>query len=180
MSVVVSPGGGGMSVIYVVQINFFAFSTHVHFCLQSKMQRISWQTYFIEIAKLSSVRSPCSRLQVGCVIVKDNRIISMGYNGFLSGCPHRSIIKDNHEQATIHAEMNAISDAARRGVSLCGSVAYITHYPCLNCFKALASSGIKHIVYDKDYRNDEIVSKLNHDQFVKIDKYQAPDVIDLT
>ena len=137
------------------------------------MQRISWDEYFIEIAKLSSVRSPCSRLQVGCVIVKDNRMISMGYNGFLSGCPHQSIVVDDHEQATIHAEMNAITDAAKRGVSLSGSVAYVTHYPCLNCFKALASSGIRRIVYDKDYNNNPTVDRLNHDDVVEIEKFSA-------
>lgn len=67
----------------------------------------------------------------------------MGYNGFLAGTDHQSIVRNGHEQATIHAEINAITDAAKRGVSIDEAVAYITHYPCLNCFKALASSGIK-------------------------------------
>lgn len=97
----------------------------------------------------------------------------MGYNGFLSGCPHQSIVVDDHEQATIHAEMNAITDAAKRGVSLSGSVAYVTHYPCLNCFKALASSGIRRIVYDKDYNNNPTVDRLNHDDVVEIEKFSA-------
>ena len=86
----------------------------------------------------------------------------MGYNGFLGGCKHTSIIRDDHEQATIHAEINAITDAAKRGVSVQDSVAYITHYPCLNCFKALASSGIKTIFYACDYRNDEVIKQLNY------------------
>ena len=126
------------------------------------MDRISWQKYFIDIASLSSIRSPCSRLKVGCVLVKENRMISMGYNGFLSGCPHKSIIIDNHEQATIHAEINAITDAAKRGVSVDGSTAYITHHPCLNCYKALAASGVQQIIYAEDYKNDPIIQDLNY------------------
>ena len=127
------------------------------------MERISWEKYFIDIAELSSVRSPCSRLKVGCVLVKDNRLLSMGYNGYLSGCPHKSIIVDNHEQATIHAEINAITDAAKRGVSVDGSTAYITHHPCLNCYKALAASGVQQIIYAEDYKNDPIIKDLDYD-----------------
>jgi dCMP deaminase len=77
--------------------------------------RITWDEYFINVADLASVRSPCERLKVGCVLVKNNRLISMGYNGFLGGCEHNSIVRDGHEQATIHAEINAITDAAKRG-----------------------------------------------------------------
>tara|TARA_B100000405_G_scaffold10963_1_gene9580 strand:- start:9273 stop:9701 length:429 start_codon:yes stop_codon:yes gene_type:complete len=127
-----------------------------------QQDRISWNEYFMEIAKLASIRSPCDRLKVGCVLVKENRLISMGYNGFLAGCKHVSILRDDHEQATIHAEINSITDAAKRGVSVQDSVAYITHYPCLNCFKALASSGIKKIFYANDYRNDVVIEQLNY------------------
>ena len=109
-------------------------------------ERISWNDYFMKAATLASVRSPCDRLKVGCVIVKNNRLISMGYNGFLAGTDHRSIVRWGHEQATIHAEINAITDAAKRGVSIDDSVAYITHYPCINCFKALASVGSKRYI----------------------------------
>jgi dCMP deaminase len=115
------------------------------------------------IANLSSVRSPCERLKVGCVLVKANRVVSMGYNGFLGGCEHNSIIRDNHEQATIHAEINAVTDAAKRGASIDDSIAYITHYPCLNCYKTLASSGVKKIYYSLDYKNDPLVKELNYD-----------------
>ena len=121
------------------------------------MSRISWDDYFMKAATLASVRSPCDRLQVGCVLSKNNRLISMGYNGFLSGSEHKSIVRDGHEQATIHAEINSITDAAKRGVSVDGATAYITHYPCLNCYKALASSGIKHIYYKTSYKNDPIL-----------------------
>jgi dCMP deaminase len=116
----------------------------------------------MKTAQLASVRSPCERLQVGCVLVKNNRLISMGYNGFLGGCEHKSIVRDNHEQATIHAEINAVTDAAKRGVSIDGAEAYVTHYPCLNCFKALASSGVKKIYYNTDYKNDPVVEELGY------------------
>ena len=125
-------------------------------------ERISWNDYFMKAATLASVRSPCERLKVGCVLVKNNRLISMGYNGFLAGTDHRSIVRWGHEQATIHAEINAITDAAKRGVSIDDTVAYITHYPCINCFKALASSGVKKIYYQVDYKNDPILEDLGY------------------
>ena len=82
------------------------------------MKRPTWEEYFVKIAKVTSERSSCERLKVGCVIVKDNRILTTGYNGFISGCPHKSIVVNNHEQATIHAEQNAVSCAAKYGINL--------------------------------------------------------------
>ena len=119
--------------------------------------RPDWDTYFKEIVQVTSKRSPCDRLKVGCLIVKDNRIISQGYNGFLQGCPHKSIVRDDHEQATIHAEQNALCDCAKRGVSCNDATAYITHYPCLICTRLLIASGICEIKYIDDYRNDDLV-----------------------
>ena len=131
-------------------------------------ERPSWDEYFKEIVQVAAKRSSCNRLHVGCIIVKDNRIISQGYNGFLPLCPHVSIVRDNHEQATIHAEQNALADCAKRGVSCIDSTAYITHFPCLNCCKLLLASGIKHIKYINDYKNDELVYKLAEQCNVKI------------
>lgn len=121
------------------------------------MSRPSWDEYFMEIAKVTATRSSCERLAVGCVLVKDNRIISQGYNGFIPGCPHQSIVRDDHEQATIHAEQNAITDCAKRGVSCDNTTAYITHFPCINCGKLLIASGVKTIKYIDNYKNDELV-----------------------
>jgi dCMP deaminase len=121
------------------------------------MTRPSWTQYFKEIVILTSRRSPCERLQVGCLLVKNNHIISSGYNGFLPQCEHRSIIRDNHEQATIHAEQNVIADCCKRGVSTEDSIAYITHYPCIICTRILLASGITEIHYIDDYKNDELV-----------------------
>ena len=121
------------------------------------MERPDWNTYFKEIVKLCATRSSCNRLQVGCILVKDNRIISQGYNGFLAGHPHKSIVRDNHEIGTIHAEMNALLDCAKRGVCTNKAEAYITHYPCLNGCKSLLASGIEKIHYINNYKNDEYV-----------------------
>lgn len=132
----------------------------------NKSDRIDWDDYFISTALLISCRSLCDRLHVGCVLVYNNRIISAGYNGFLPGALHNSIIttegNNTHEQATVHAECNAIADCANRGVSTVSATAYITHYPCINCFKMLIASGIKEIKYLHDYKNDpniEIIRK---------------------
>ena len=138
--------------------------------MENQLSRPSWDEYFKAIVLLTKTRSPCHRLQVGCLLVKDNRIISQGYNGFLPGAPHESIIVNNHEQATVHAEQNAIADCAKRGVSCLGTTAYITHFPCINCFKIMASSGIKHIKYLENYRNDEIVKKLSEKTNIEIIK----------
>ena len=119
--------------------------------------RLSWDEYFAKIVSATAERSPCERLQVGCLLVKDNRIISQGYNGFLPGCPHTSIVRNNHEQATVHAEQNAICDCAKRGVSCQGATVYVTHYPCIICTRLLLASGINQIKYLEDYKNDELV-----------------------
>jgi dCMP deaminase len=122
--------------------------------------RLSWNEYFLATAFLISSRSPDKRLKVGCVLVKNHHIISVGYNGFLPKLEHKSYMDNGHEQATVHAEQNCIADCAKRGVETSGAIAYITHYPCINCFKILASSGIEEIYYKNDYRNYELVSKL--------------------
>jgi len=136
--------------------------------------RPSWDEYFMATAKLIASRSNCERLNVGCVIVtggeRKNRLVAAGYNGFLPGSPHVSRLRDNHEQATVHAEQNAIADAARRGSSVEGCVAYVTHYPCINCAKIMAASGIAEVRYHEDYSNDPMVAQLMAEAGVKITK----------
>jgi len=134
------------------------------------LKRPSWDNYFKEIVLVTKRRSACERLQVGCLLVKDNRIISQGYNGFLPGCPHESIIRNNHEQSTIHAEQNALADCAKRGVSCLDSTAYVTHYPCIICCRMLLASGIKEIKYIDDYKNDELVNVFCKQCNVKVTK----------
>ena len=137
------------------------------------MERLTWDEYFSKIVKVTAERSPCERLQVGCLLVKDNRIISQGYNGFLPGCPHESIVRDNHEQATLHAEQNALMDCAKRGVSCEGCTAYVTHYPCIICARLLLAGGIKKINYLNDYKNDELVEKFTEQCHVDVVKLQS-------
>ena len=133
-------------------------------------KRPSWDNYFKQIVQVTSTRSPCERLQVGCLLVKDNRIISQGYNGFLPGCPHKSIVRENHEQATLHAEQNALMDCAKRGVSCKDSTAYITHYPCIICCRLLLAAKIGEIKYINDYKNDDLVEEFTNQCCVKINK----------
>jgi len=138
-------------------------------CLELK-KRPTWDQYFKELVLLTSKRSACNKLAVGCILVKDNRIISQGYNGYLSGLPHIPIIRHGHNIGTIHAEQNAIIDCAKRGVSCEGSIAYITHYPCLNCFKFLQAGGIIKINYINDYNNDIEVENLSKLTNININK----------
>lgn len=132
--------------------------------------RPSWDEYFKEIVQVTAKRSPCERLQVGCLFVTNNRIVSQGYNGFLPGCEHKSILRDGHEQATVHAEQNAIADCAKRGVSCEGATAYITHYPCIICCRMLLAAGIKEIKYIHDYKNDPLVPTFTNQLSVSLTK----------
>jgi dCMP deaminase len=134
------------------------------------MNRPSWDEYFKEIVQVTATRSPCERLHVGCLLVRDHRIISQGYNGFLPGCDHLSIVREGHEQATVHAEQNCIADSARRGVSCEGCTAYITHYPCIMCCRLMLATGILSIKYIHDYKNDELVSYFTERMGVTIEK----------
>ncbi len=137
--------------------------------------RPSWDEYFMATAFLLASRSACDRLHVGCVIVsgepEKNRLVAAGYNGFLPGAPHRSQVRDGHEQATVHAEQNAIADAARRGSGVGGCSVYITHFPCVTCAKILAAAGIRLVKYHIDYRNDPIVFELLREAGARVEKF---------
>lgn len=121
------------------------------------MNRTSWDDYFMKLASLTSSRATCSRLNVGCVLVKDKQIIATGYNGSISGHVHCDdeghLIHENGCKRTIHAEMNALIQCAKLGVSSEGATAYITHYPCPECIKHLNQAGISRIVYGEFYEH---------------------------
>ena len=122
--------------------------------------RMSWEKYFMEITELVASRSTCDRAWVGCVIVNSsNRIVSTGYNGSVSGNPHCDDVghtmRDGHCIATIHAEMNALLYCAKEGIPVKNCSAYVTHFPCLNCTKALIQAGINKIYFKNDYRVDD-------------------------
>jgi dCMP deaminase len=138
-------------------------------------ERPSWDEYFMATALLIASRSACGRLHVGCVLVSGgehrHRIVAAGYNGFLPGCSHQSRLRDGHEQATVHAEQNAIADAAKRGVSVVGATAYISHFPCVNCAKILAAAGIHEVKYHFDYDNDPLIADLLTDAGIPISRF---------
>ena len=138
--------------------------------INNERERPTWKKYFKTIVKNTSKRSVCPRLKVGCLLVKNKRIIAQGYNGYIKKCPHTPIIENNHNIATIHAQQNALLDCAKRGVSSKNCVAYITHYPCFNCMKFLCVAGIKKIYYLNDYKNDENVKILSNLTNISIKK----------
>ena len=127
---------------------------------ESKLPRLTWDTLFIGQALLNSFRSPSQKLQVGSVIVKENRIISTGYNGFPRGCDHIPIVDNGHEINTIHAEVNAIVYVANSTQTTRDSTIYITHYPCINCAKTIIAAGIVAVKYLFDYNNDKNVKTM--------------------
>ena len=122
--------------------------------------RADWHQYFMQIASVVASRATCDRRQVGAVIVRDRLILSTGYNGSIRGMPHCSeaghMMEGDHCVATIHAEANAILQAARNGVRIEGAEIYTTASPCWNCFKMIANSGINRIYYGAFYRDDRI------------------------
>jgi dCMP deaminase len=124
--------------------------------------RVDWNQYFMNIGREVATRSTCDRKHVGAVIVRDKTILSTGYNGSIRGMPHCDdvghMMEDGHCVATIHAESNAVIQAARNGVRLDGGEIYVTASPCWNCFKMLANAGIKTIYYGEFYRDECIFS----------------------
>ncbi len=137
-------------------------------------KRIEWDQYFMAQSFLLSSRSTCPRLSVGATIVRDKRIIAGGYNGSIAGGDHcvdkGCYMVDNHCVRTIHAEMNAILQCAKFGVPTEGAEIYVTHFPCLQCTKAIIQAGIKGIYYAEDYRNDPFAEELLAQAKVKVEK----------
>ncbi len=122
--------------------------------------RVSWETYFMNIAQEVATRSTCSRKHVGSVIVRDKTILSTGYNGSLRGLPHCDEagheMENDHCVRTVHAEANAIVQSAANGVRIEGAEIYVTASPCYNCFKMIANAGIRKIYYGEFYRDERI------------------------
>lgn len=145
--------------------------------------RPSWDEYFMDIVELIKTRSTCIRRQVGALIVKDKRILATGYNGAPSHCTHctetgclREKLKvpsgERHELCrAIHAEQNAISQAAYSGVSVKGGTLYVTHQPCVLCSKILINSGIKKIIFKGDYP-DQLGTNFLKEAGIVIVKYE--------
>jgi dCMP deaminase len=123
-------------------------------------RRAPWDEYFMQIAQVVASRSTCHRKFVGAVIVRNRTILSTGYNGSIRGMPHCTdvghMMEAGHCVATIHAEANAILQAAKNGVMIEGSAVYVTASPCWNCFKQCCNAGVNRICYGEFYRDDRI------------------------
>ena len=123
-------------------------------------KRISWTDYFMNIAHEVASRATCDRKHVGAVIVRGKTILSTGYNGSIRGLPHCNDagheMENDHCVRTIHAEANAIVQAARNGINIDNSEIYISASPCYNCFKMIANAGLQKIYYAEFYRDERI------------------------
>ena len=112
----------------------------------------------MQIAFTVAQRSTCDRAHVGCVLVRDRRILTTGYNGAPAGLPHCDevghLIVDGHCVRTLHAEQNAVIQAALHGISSQHATAYVTHQPCLTCAKMLINAGIRRVVYAGNYPDE--------------------------
>ena len=131
--------------------------------------RPSWDQYFMTITRQVAERSTCTRAKVGAVIVRDKNILATGYNGAPAGMPHcidsgclvytsktpTGEVEENCFR-TIHAEINAIAQAAKNGASIRDADIYITHTPCIHCVKVLINTGIKRIFYEREYKRATI------------------------
>jgi len=144
------------------------------------MTRPTWDSYFIKIAEDVAVRSTCDRAKVGAVLVKDKHIISTGYNGSPAGLEHCDdighLMVDGHCVRTVHAEVNAIIQAAVFGLATKEAVCYVTHFPCLNCTKMLINARISKLVYINDYRVDSIALEFFEKAGVEVEKYKTSEI----
>ena len=141
-------------------------------------KRPSWDEYFMGIALKVAERSTCDRAHVGAIIVRDRRILTTGYNGSPSGLPHCDdvghLIVDGHCVRTLHAEQNAIIQAAYHGVSVRDGTIYVTHQPCLTCAKMIINAGIKRVVYAGEYP-DNIARQFLAEAGVSLQRFILPE-----
>lgn len=123
--------------------------------------RVSWDRYFMNLAVQAATRSTCPRKAVGAVIVRDRAVLATGYNGSIRGLPHCTdvgcLMVNGHCVRTVHAEANAILQAAKHGVRLDGAEIYVTASPCWDCFKLVANAGINRVLYGEFYRDERII-----------------------
>ena len=137
--------------------------------------RPSWQQYFMTITRQVAERSTCTRAKVGAVIVRDKNILATGYNGAPAGLPHctdvgclvytsRTPSGESEENCfrTIHAEINAIAQAAKNGATIRDADIYITHTPCIHCLKVLVNTGIRRVYYEFEYKRATLEELLRH------------------
>ena len=141
------------------------------------MSRISRNRLWAEHALLEAKRSSCLKRQVGCVAVKDNRVIASGYNGVLAGVNPRFGIDEEGNTLTVHAEANLIAFAANIGISLRGSTLFTTLEPCRKCAELIIQSGFTHVYYIESYRVHDGLELLANSliQVIKLDLVNEPE-----
>jgi len=126
--------------------------------------RLSWDEFFASQSRVMALRSTCARLAVGCVIVREKRMIASGYNGSITGDVHCIDLGcktvDGHCVRAIHAEQNALLQCARFGIATEGADIYVTHLPCLQCTKSIIQAGIVNVYYETAYRPDAYAAEL--------------------
>lgn len=126
------------------------------------MIRVAWDRYFMNLAVQAATRSTCPRKHVGAVIVRDKAVLSTGYNGSIRGASHCDeagcLMENGHCVRTVHAEANAIVQAARNGTALDGAEIYVTASPCFNCFKLIANAGIRAVYFGELYRDERVLA----------------------
>jgi dCMP deaminase len=146
-----------------------------------EVERISWDQYFMAQSHLLALRSTCTRLTVGATIVRDKRIIAGGYNGSITGGDHcidkGCYVIDNHCVRTIHAEINALLQCAKFGVPTADSEIYVTHFPCLQCCKAIIQAGIKTVYYAEDYKNHPYAIELFQQANITVEKVELKESV---
>ena len=138
-------------------------------------KRPPWPEYFMTITQQVAERSTCLRAKVGAVIVRDKNLLATGYNGAPAGLPHCTDVgcliytsktpsgeTEENCYRTIHAEINAIAQAAKNGTSIRGADIYVTHTPCIHCLKVIINTGIRRVYYVKDYKRDTLTELLAH------------------
>ena len=138
-------------------------------------KRPSWDHYFMTITRQVAERSTCLRAKVGAVIVRDRSILATGYNGSPAGMPHctevgclmyESRTPDGEIETncyrTIHAEINAITQAAKNGAPIRDADIYVTHTPCIHCMKVLINTGIRNIYFEKEYKRHTVADLLKY------------------
>jgi dCMP deaminase len=144
---------------------------------EKQRKRADWDEYFMNVARVVSSRSTCDRKFVGAVIVRDKTILSTGYNGSVRKLEHCDeaghMMENNHCVATIHAEANAIIQAAKNGVCIDGASIYTTASPCWICFKLIANAGLRRICFGEFYRDERIfkIAKRLKIELVKLDNF---------
>jgi dCMP deaminase len=137
--------------------------------------RPSWDQYFMIITRQVAERSTCTRAKVGALIARDKNILASGYNGSPAGLPHCTDVGclvyssttptgelEENCFRTIHAEINAIAQAAKNGATIRDADIYITHTPCIHCFKVLINTGIRRVFYEREYKLHTLDELLRH------------------